>query len=1316
MSSNGFSIITPVHNTEASLFQRTIASVVGQTLSRDAFEWIVVLHNCDGDTIQTAEHLLADAARSGLTIRLMRLDGGRATPSAPRNHGLRQAARDYLYFLDSDDVVAPDFLERALDEIEASSPDVIVAGAKSELTRKDLMPLPMPLMFYSAEGVYRIDNDAWKTSAPGGAKSRRNRESLGRFLFGSPVFLSAKVVRRGLMAENGIAFDEDCVFLEDILLTAQLCAKARRISVLTDTCAYIYVQREDSLIQSLAKRSDFTADQIAVPVARTLAVCLREDIDPNLYLWSVFEMAGGLLLKGTLSGQALVDLRQQLAEYRHLLRPLPYTGPEGMAELSTARTLSEVFMSTWVYDPRCDRLTLPDLIEESRRFDGYAITCGEASLTRVLLMARADALAAALHARGVGPGDTVALRMSKGVDVYAALMGVLEAGAAVVALPVEDSSRIGHVLSQTGASLTITDAEFARLVSEGKGLPRPRVRPKHTDPFAWASTSGSEGLPKTVCFTQYNAMALLLHLEGNAKNRWQADHSDTYLIHMGIDFLFGLLGALEALLFGKHLVVLSGPNAIYAPNIRNILLDEGRRVSIAAVPSVAAAWFADPALAPLFHRVVCLTFGGEGVRADQLALAQACLAPGAALFSGYATTETGPACYGRVTPEHVSCGVPQAEVSVSILDDDLNPLPEGERGRVCIRGRRVSGGYVGGDSSAFVLSRDGLNAFLSADEGYLSEGELVICGRRDRMLKLHGVRVDPSELEAALAGHPGVRAAAAVPMNRPTGPSLCAFYQSEEALQERELREYLAARLPFYMLPEILARVDVLPLTGRGKLDIAALEALAERLSGRPSEEKPSDGLTALVCQAFSETLNVETVAPGDSFFRLGGDSLRAALLIWRLNNRGYEVPLTDVFVYPTPALLAARLVASKTAESDDGDFSPSAAFPTSGIVRGYYEIPRRYREDYRYCVRIQFHALCFPTGEVLSERVDRMVRRHPALRSTFFRDGEALMQRIGEEGRVSIFEKDLTALSEAATEAFIQGFWHALDDGEDALLSVAVFRVRRGFEVLTRMAHVVVDAVSSGILLRELLSGDIPLGEDSFLAAQRALTLRRRDAAADIAFFRRYLRDAEPLRTERMGGFVPVGTPFEIRRVVVGPARLREIQEYCRGRGISLSVLCQYLYGQTLRLVSGKPAIILLCAFSGRTERNVDAVGNFFTILPVRFSDGMTLQQFQLDLLTLQTYAHTDADTLGRALRLPFKALGCAEGMNPQFFDAAVTGDGISDARQVNFSQIRGVTASLSDEGLTFEIARYADPDTREFFDRVEDLLRNQLLRGNLR
>jgi hypothetical protein len=278
------------------------------------------------------------------------------------------------------------------------------------------------------------------------------------------------------------------------------------------------------------------------------------------------------------------------------------------------------------------------------------------------------------------------------------------------------------------------------------------------------------------------------------------------------------------------------------------------------------------------------------------------------------------------------------------------------------------------------------------------------------------------------------------------------------------------------------------------------------------------------VCQAFSETLNVETVAPGDSFFRLGGDSLRAALLIWRLNNRGYEVPLTDVFVYPTPALLAARLVAVKTPESGDAGFSPSAAFPTSGIVRGYYEIPRRYREDYRYCVRIQFHALRFPTGEALSERVDRMVRRHPALRSTFFRDGEALMQRIGEEGRVSIFEKDLTALSEAATEAFLRGFWHALDDGEDALLSVAVFRVRRGFEVLTRMAHVVVDAVSSGILLRELLSGVIPLGEDSFLSAQRALTLRRRDAAADIAFFRRYLSYAEPLRTERMGGFCASG------------------------------------------------------------------------------------------------------------------------------------------------------------------------------------------------
>lgn len=1314
MSLNGFSIVTPVHNTEASLFQRTIASVAGQTLSRDAFEWIVVLHNCDADYLRTAEALLDAAARSGLPIRLLRLDDGRATPSAPRNHGLRHATRDYLYFLDSDDAVAPDFLEKALQEIETSSCDLLVAGAMNELSSKNLMPLPMPLMFYSTDGIYRIDNDAWKTTAPDGSISRRNRESLGRFLFGAPVFLSAKVVRRGLMAENGITFDEECALMEDILLTAQLCAAATRISVLTDTCAYTYVQREASLMQDLAARAEFTADQIALPVRRTLAVCLREDIDPNLYLWSMYEMAGGLLLKGTLSGRRLAELRQRLAEYRHLLRPLPYTGPRGMAELSTARLLSEAFMDTGVYDPRCDRMTLPDLIEESRRFDGNGVTCGDATLTRAQLLARADALAASLHACGIGPGDTVALRMSKGVDVYAALLGVLEAGAAVVALPVEDSPRTGHVLSQTGAKAVITSAEFARRISQGEGLPRPGTRPKQTDPFAWASTSGSEGLPKTVCFTQSNAMALLLHLKDNAKNRYQAEHSDTYLIHMGIDFLFGLLGALEALLFGKHLVVLLGPDAIDSPEVRNILLDEGRRVSIAAVPSVAAGWFADPRLAPLFHRVTCLTFGGEGVRADQLALAQASLAPDAALFSGYATTETGPACYGRVTPEHVSCGIPQAEVSVSILDDDLNPLPEGERGRVCIRGRRVSGGYVSGDSSAFVLSRDGLNTFLSGDEGYLSAHELYICGRRDRMLKLHGVRVDPSELEAALAGHSGVRTAAAIPLNRPTGPSLCAFYQSDEVLEERSLREYLAARLPFYMLPELLARVDALPLTGRGKLDTAALEALAERLGGGSSEEKPADALTALVCRAFSEALNIGTVAPEDSFFRLGGDSLRAALLIRKLNEWGYNASLANVFVYPTPALLAAHLTAARAAEPvGDADFNP-CAFPAGGIVRGYYEIPPRYREDYRYCVRIQFHATRFPTGPALSERVDRLVRRHPALRSTFFRDGERLMQGIGEVGRVSVSEKDLTALSVEATEAFLRGFWHALD-AEDALLSVAVFRVRDGgFAVLTRMAHIVVDAVSSGILLRELLTGDIPPGEDDFLAAQRALTLRR-NAASDAAFFRSYLGDAEPLRTERMGGFVPDGTPFEVRRVAVRPERLHEIQAYCRDADVLLSVWCQYVYGQTLRRVSGKPAIILLCAFSGRTEHNSNAVGNFFTVLPVRFSADMSLQQFQRDLLTLQAYAHTDADTLGRALRLPFKALGCAEGLNVQFFDAAVTGEGFSDARQVTFSQTRGATASLWDGGLTFEIARYADPNTRAFFEQVEELLRDQLFRGNL-
>ena len=1322
MSLKGFSIITPVHNTEPALFQRTIASVAGQSLSTEAFEWIVVLHNCDADYIRAAEALLKAAARPGLSIRVLRLDDGRATPSAPRNYGLRHAVRDYLYFLDSDDAVEPDFLQKALREIEAADPDLIFAGAKSELTRKDLMPLPMPLMFYSATGLYRIDNAAWKSAAPDGTIHRRNRESLGRFLFGAPVFLSAKVVRRKLMTENRIDFDEDCALLEDILLTARLCAAAGWISVLTDTCAYTYVQREASLIQSLTTRADFDPEQIALPLERTLAVCRREDIDPSLYLWSVYEMLGGLLLKSALSRPALEALRARLSGYRALLRPLPYTGPQGMEELSAARTLAEVFVDTGVYDPRCARLTLPDLIRESRRFDGDAVTCGSETLTYARLHEQSDAIAAALVADGVGPGDTVALRMSKGVGLYAALLGVLKAGASAVALPAEDSPRTAHVLSQTGAKFQITDAACADLAAKGAGQPVPQVRPRPTDPFAWATTSGSEGLPKTVRFSQSNAMALLLHLDGNAKNRRVAEVSDTYLIHMGLDFLFGLLGTLEALLFGKHLVVLQGPEAIRAPEIRNILLDAHRRVGIAAVPSVAAVWFRDPDLAPLFRRVTALTFGGEGVRADHLALARACVAPEAVIFSGYATTETGPVCYGPVDTAHISCGVPQAEVSVSILDDDLNPVPEGERGRVCIRGSRVSGGYVDGDPGAFIRSRDGLNTFISGDEGYLSAGELYISGRRDRMLKLHGARVDPSEPEAALAGYPGILAAAVIPVHRSTGPALCAFYQSDHPLDERSIRAYLAERLPFYMLPESLTPVAALPLTARGKLDTAALEALAEAAGGEALAETPADALTELACRAFEEALNVGHVAPNDSFFRLGGDSLRAALLVRHLNDGGYRASLADVFVYPTPALLAARLSAAEAAApvADDprlpgysrlANCKLTAAFPSGGIVRGYYEIPPRYREDYRACMRVQFRAAHFPTGAALRQRVDRIVRRHPALRSVFFRDGTALMQGISEAGRVSTFEKDLTALPEPAREAFLRGFWRALDE-EDALMAVAVFQIRDGFMVLVRMAHIVVDAVSSGILLRELLSGDIPDGEDGFITVQRVLAERRQDTAADAAFFKDYLGSAEPLRTERMGGFVPEGTPFEVRRAVVSPEQLREIRDRCRNAGISLSAWCQYIYGQTLRRASGKSAIVLLCAFSGRTESNVDAVGNFFTVLPVRFSEDATPAQFQRDLMTLQTFAHTDADALGRILRRPFKALGCAEGVNTQLFDAAVTGEGFSDARLVTFSQVKGTTVSIRDDGLVFEIARYADPATRPFFDRVEAMLKHQLLR----
>jgi acyl-coenzyme A synthetase/AMP-(fatty) acid ligase/acyl carrier protein len=272
-------------------------------------------------------------------------------------------------------------------------------------------------------------------------------------------------------------------------------------------------------------------------------------------------------------------------------------------------------------------------------------------------------------------------------------------------------------------------------------------------------------------------------------------------------------------------------------------------------------------------------------------------------------SSVGPATIGR----------PISNTQVYILDDHLNPVPRGVRGELYLGGDGLARGYLNRPeltAEKFIPNRfseePGARLYKTGDLArYLSDGNIEFLGRIDHQVKIRGFRIELGEIEAVIKEHAAVRDAVVVAREDVAGDKrLVGYVVNREPVQVSELRNYLQAKLPDYMVPSALVFLDFLPLTPNGKID--------RRTLPRPDQSRPEleDEFVAprtpteeLLAEKWSEVLKVERVGVHDNFFALGGHSLLATQVISRLREAfGIALPLRSLFERPTVAGLAEQI------------------------------------------------------------------------------------------------------------------------------------------------------------------------------------------------------------------------------------------------------------------------------------------------------------------------------------------------------------------------------------------------------------------------
>ncbi|MFJ6015094.1 amino acid adenylation domain-containing protein [Streptomyces sp. NPDC092952] len=912
------------------------------------------------------------------------------------------------------------------------------------------------------------------------------------------------------------------------------------------------------------------------------------------------------------------------------------------------RTLSGPDAGATTARPRTAPL-LPALFaaQRARTPDAPAVIGPDGTtVTYAGLGARATLFAARLHALGVRPGDFVGVCLHRGPDLVAGLLGVWLAGGAYVPLdPNHPESRIALVLDDAQAPVALAERATAGKLPAGTrtllaedvtGEPAAAAPESAADPARPAyvlHTSGSTGRPKGV---------LVPHAGIANRVRWLAHRhrlgpADRVLLKTTVGFDAAGLELFSPLISGAALV-LAPEGAEHDPAaLLTTVADHGVTV-LQGVPSVYRRLVDEPG----WERATALRLvfsAGEPLHAD---LCRRILerAPGVRIWNTYGPTEASvditehPWDPDRDTGA-VPIGRPIGNMRVVVLDPAGRPVPVGVAGELHAGGIQLAHGYLGRPdltAERFVPDphHDGQRLYRTGDKvRWRADGVLEYLGRLDQQVKVNGVRIEPGEVEAALAAHPWVRTAvaAAVPDPATGGHRLAAWVQPRgEAPRPDELRAFLRRTLPDVLVPSVFTTVDEWPLTASGKIDRSALpDPAADRT--KAAHVPVRDAAERAVTEIWAQLTGVPAgqIGATHDFFQLGGSSLMLTRLSELLSaSAGTRIPLRALFTATTVETQAALIGRPGDPTGDDHPAETvlpvprkPEGMPLSPGQQGMWLLDRLRPGSSEWNAPVFLTLPARYSDATVATALAALADRHEILRTRYVLHGTEPVQTADAPGTRPPRIRTATAATADELNALVQEEFARPFDLENGPVWRAL-TVRRGtghLHVVLSLHHIACDGWSSVVLERDLkaLAEAAHTGTDARLpalpvqyadhAAHRRARLTDTFVARELDHWKRALDGIAPLDLPADRPRPPVRDAHGAVHLFTVPAALTErVAALGRSCGATLQQTLLTAFATLVARLTGRWDVPVGIPVAGRERpETADVVGFFLNTLVLR-------------------------------------------------------------------------------------------------------------------